>query len=302
MSRVWVTGAAGFSGRHLVRMLRGLESPPRIVGLDVGERPPEGVDVYERLDLTDPAAVRHLAAQTGPTHVVHLAGLVPPATEPEMWRSNVGTTLALLLGLAEARCAARVVSVGSAAEYAPGDGLILESQTPSPSSPYGRTKLAQSTVALSLGARLGLHVCVARTFNLIGPGLPVSLVAGALCRQVADPGTREIRVGNTTSRRDFVDVRDAVRAYWDVARLGAAGEVYNVATERATSVGDLLERLLEAAGRAVPVVSDPALRRRQEADCVVGSAARLRALSGWRPAFTLPDSLAAMLEAARSTT
>lgn len=115
MSRVWVTGAAGFSGRHLVRMLRGLESPPRIVGLDVGERPPEGVDVYERLDLTDPAAVRRLAEQTGPTHVVHLAGQVPPAAEPEMWRSNVGTTLALLLGLAEAGCAARVVSVGSAA-------------------------------------------------------------------------------------------------------------------------------------------------------------------------------------------
>jgi GDP-4-dehydro-6-deoxy-D-mannose reductase len=272
------------------------------VGLDVGGQPPEAVDAYERLDLADPSGIRRLAERTKPTHVIHLAGLMPPAAEPEMWRATVGTTLGLLLGLAQAGCAARLVSVGSAAEYGPGDGPILESQALSPVSPYGRTKLAQTTLALALGARLGLRVCVARPFNLIGPGLPPALVAGALCRQVADPGSREIRIGNTASRRDFVDVRDAVRAYWDIARLGAPGEVYNVATERATAVSSLIEELLELAGRALPVTSDPALLRRQEADCVVGSAAKLRALCGWQPAFTLRDSLSAMLEAARATT
>ena len=165
------------------------------------------------------------------------------------------------------------------------------------------TKLAQSTLAVALGARLGIHVSVARTFNLVGPGLPASLVAGALCKQVADPAAREVRLGNIASRRDFVDVRDAVRAYWAVALAGAAGESYNVASERATSVGELVGLLLELSGRSLPVAaSDPALRRTQDADCVVGSARKLRALCGWRPSFTLRDSLAAMLSAARPAT
>lgn len=303
MTRVWVSGAAGFTGRHLVAHLRALDAPPRIVGLDVAPRPPDGLDAYERIDLGDPAGIRALARLETPTHVIHLAGLMPPAPEPEMWRVNVGTTQALLLGLADAGGGVRLVSVGSAAEYGPSEGPIEESAAPAPVSPYGRTKLAQSTLALALGERLGIHVSVARTFNLVGPGLPASLVAGALCRQVADPTISEVRLGNSSARRDFVDVRDAVRAYWAVALAGAAGEVYNVASERATRVGNLLELLFELAGRSMPVVpSDPALLRLQDADCVVGSAGKLRALCGWAPSFTLRDSLAAMLGAARPAT
>jgi GDP-4-dehydro-6-deoxy-D-mannose reductase len=302
MTRVLVTGVAGFSGRHLVAHLRGLEPRPRILGVDVAGEPPPGVDRFERVDLGEPETIRGLAEQESPTHVIHLAGAMPPAPEPELWRANVGATLGVLLGLAAAGGRARVLSIGSAAEYGQGGGgLIGESQAASPVTAYGRSKLGQTLLALALGERLGLAVCVARTFNLIGPGLPSALVAGALCRQVADPASREVRVGNSGSNRDFVDVRDAVRAYWEIARLGAPGGIYNVATEQATTVRGLLQLLIELSGRPIRVVADPALLRGQDADSVVGSAGKLRALSGWRPEFTLRDSLAAMLEAARPT-
>lgn len=297
---LWITGAAGWSGRHLIRMLADQEDAPRLVGLDVVSEYPPGLDEFRQVDLCDPEQVARCCAEEPPTWVIHLAGAMPPADEDRLWRVNVGCTMGLLLGLARAGAGvAGVVSVGSAAEYEPMSmGILNESHPCGGASPYGRSKFAQTLVALETGRRLGIPVVVARAFNLIGPGMPQTLVAGTLCAQFAQAHDGdEILVGNTDSARDFVDIRDAVAAYWTLTRWGRAGEVYNVSTGTATTVQRLLELFREVAGVRVTWRIDPARLQVVDTAVSVGDCVKIRQETGWQARTPLLETLRDMLAA-----
>lgn len=293
---LWITGVAGFSGRHLVRHLLGDSERPRIVGLDTDAAAPEGVDTYYQLDLCDPEALAAALGRDAPDWVIHLAGVMPPVEESTQWRVNVGATLTLVRQLAVVTGSrTRFLTVGSAAEFLTPVNCPLREDSPTFGlSSYGRTKWAQSTLALAAGKTLGLPVVVARTFNLIGPGLPDTLVARALCRQFLQTGEDELRVGNLSSKRDFVDVRDAVDAYWRLVRDGRSEEIYNVCTGVPVSVADLINTLSEITGRQRRLCVDPALMRREDPPEVYGENAKLTA-TGWQPHHSLRDSLEAMV-------
>jgi GDP-4-dehydro-6-deoxy-D-mannose reductase len=108
---------------------------------------------------------------------------------------------------------------------------------------------------------------------------------------------KQISVGALEPSRDFVDVRDAARAYRMLAEhSGGWGEVYNVASGRPVRIGDLFEAVVAACGVDASPVEDPA-RRRIEVPEQVGDAARLRALTGWSHLVPLETSLADMVAA-----
>jgi GDP-4-dehydro-6-deoxy-D-mannose reductase len=282
-----VTGARGFVGSHLV-----------------GDLSEHGFDVTaagrSSGDVTDPEAMRRLVADVRPTHVFHLAG-VREAPLDELLRVNVGGTVNLLEAIAEEAPAARTVVVGSAAEY--GETArepVDEDQPLQPVTDYGVAKAAQGLAAAAVGRRRGIQVTRVRLFNLLGPGEPPSFVTSAIAARIAaiQAGTARppLRTGDLTTRRDFVDVRDAVRALRLAATDGEAGAVYNVCSGRATRIGELVEQLLALAGLDADVdsVPEPAgINVRGHA----GSAERLRAATGWEPQLSLADSLADVLAA-----
>jgi GDP-4-dehydro-6-deoxy-D-mannose reductase len=189
------------------------------------------------------------------------------------------------------------VSVGSAAEYAPsGREVVSESCAVVGPSAYGRSKWAQGAVALSLGGQLGIEVIVLRTFNLIGPGLSSRFVAGWLCAQFAGADyTGVLKAGNLHSARDFVDVRDAVNAYWLAAREGKAGQAYNVCSGKATTVEELIGLLSEITGLRPRVEVDPERVRGATDVGVWGTFDKLRLATGWYPRIGLRRSLEDML-------
>ena len=297
--RIWITGAAGFSGRHLIQFLRGLREPLHLVGLDVRPEGPAGLDAYHQVDLGDAAKLRELAATQPPDRVIHLAGMLPPAAEPDLWRVNVGGTLNLLHALAETKNSSlRFVTVGSAAEYTQfTSGRIQENHRAGGNSPYGRTKWAQSTLALEFGKEIGIKVMVARTFNLIGPGTPLSLVPGALCAQFMN-SEREVKVGNLKPERDFIDIRDAVAAYWAICEKGTPGNIYNVCTGKTASIKTLVELFRENAPTPKRIQQEGARARKNDFNRVCGDNRKLLALGSW-PRISLKQSVRDMLESAR---
>jgi len=224
--------------------------------------------------------------------VVHLAGLSHVGESwtrmAEYFRVNVLGTENLL-----AAAAGRRVVVASSAEVY---GAVPESEQPiresrelEPRTPYALTKAAAERLALSREA------VVARSFNLVGPGQSARFVLPAFAAQLAAVarGEREavLRVGNLSARRDFVHVDDGVEAYRLLAERGRPGEVYNLASGRAFSIGEALERLMAISGVRARIEVEPALTREVDLPLLAGDAARLRAL-GWEPRRGLDDALA----------
>lgn len=295
---VWITGAAGFSGKHLVTFLRELPGQLRLIGLDLRPTAPDGLDFYAQVDLADAAKLCELADAQPPDYVIHLAGLLPPAAEADLWRVNVAGTLNLLQALKHRGRAVRFVTVGSAAEYSDLSARrIREEHRAGGNTPYGRTKWAQSTLALAFGAQSGMKVMVARTFNLIGPGTPQSLVPGALCAQFSN-GHEVVKVGNLAPERDFIDIRDAVAAYWTICRKGKPGSIYNVCTGKTASIRTLVELFRQYSPTPKNIQHEDSRARKNDLNRVCGDNRKLLAL-GCRARISLKQSVCDMLASAR---
>jgi GDP-4-dehydro-6-deoxy-D-mannose reductase len=303
-SRVLVTGAHGFTGRHLVATLRA-DPHVDVLGTGRSDRPAAGCAAYRPCDFTDDAQVRALVAWAQPDVVYHLAaawGDAPAATLREV---NVAGFERLRLALrphAGGRTV-RMLVVGSAAEigHVPAAALPVNESVPChPTTAYGQSKHALVQTALAEPPDSGLEIVVARPFNLLGAGLSQRLAPAAFAAAVAAVArgeARVIRCGWLDGRRDYLDIADAVQAYRLLAEHGRPGDLVNVCSGRSIRTGDLLDRLLAAAGVAAPVEAPPGPTDHDVLD-MRGSHALLTTLTGWRPLVELDTSLAAMLASA----
>lgn len=297
-ARVLITGSAGFTGRHLVGHLRAHEPDVRLAGFDRRAGAPP---VLERRFVGDAArgnALREAIAAWRPDVVIHLAGSVAPAAKAELWLGNLAAAVNLFQSLHVEGLLCRVLVIGSAAEYGPVPASpIAEDQTCRPLTDYGRAKLAQTLLARASWRELGLPVVVARPFNLVGPGMSASSLLGTVCAQLAqrERGGR-LLLGNLDGSRDFLDVRDAVAAYWELAHAADPGEIYNVCSGVATPLGEAVRLAVTLSGREIAVESSPARVRSGDVEYSCGDPAKIERRTAWRPERDLATSLRDALE------
>jgi len=103
-------------------------------------------------------------------------------------------------------------------------------------------------------------------------------------------------VGNLEAKRDFTDVRDMVQGYYLALERGEAGEVYNLGAERAYSIREVLDVLLDMSEVEIEVVPDPARLRPSDVPVVVSDCSKFRQQTGWRAAISLRESLRDILK------
>ena len=182
--RVLITGAAGFLAAHLADALRAA-GPAEIVGADIRAIPAGRVDAVLAADLLASGETGRVVAECRPTEVFHLMGSVR-GSDDDVMQSNVVSTRMVLDAVRASAPGATVVLVGSAAEYGavPSDEQpVSESWHGSPAFAYGRAK-QQVTVHGQAAAAAGMRVIVARPFNVVGAGVPPTLVVGALVQRL----------------------------------------------------------------------------------------------------------------------
>ena len=121
------------------------------------------------------------------------------------------------------------------------------------------------------------------------------MVCSAFARQLAKIGLGQaapvLEVGNLETSRDFVDIRDAVRAYWLAINRGEAGEVYNVCSGKAILIRDLLDTLRSLVEIDVAVQADTGRFTAWDVPVHYGDATRFRAATQWTPEISLEQSL-----------
>lgn len=292
MTRVLVTGADGFVGRHLVAHLT--DSGDDVRGIDREHDVTNADSMHEIFDEVRPEVTYHLAALT------HVGDSWQNASE--FTRVNVvGTQRVLDASFAVVPDSTTVV-VSSSEVY----GVVREEDQPlresfrvAPANPYSSSKVEAEHVAHEALRTRGQRVIVARPFNHLGPGQASTFVVPALVTRLLDASASrdgEIRVGDLSTRRDFSDVRDVVRAYRLLATLGVTGEIYNVASGHDVAINDIAEQLVHRIAPNVRLVVDPTLLRPIEVPVSRGSFEKLHLATGWSPLIPLHVSLSDVID------
>ncbi len=300
MPIVLVTGANGFVGPHLVRALTA--SGARVQGAGIGN-PPAGTQLagWHSLDLLDPPTVEAAVAAARPDAIVHLAGQSSAALsfqDPEgTFRTNAAGTWHLTEAMRRVVPGARMLLVSSSEVYGSGAAgtRVREDAPHSPVSPYGLSKAAAETLALSHARVHGLDVVVARAFGHTGPGQTPRFVIPGWCEQIAriEAGQTEpvLRVGNLEVTRDLIDVRDVVRAYVALLDRGWRLAAYNVCRGEGVRLAEVLGLLVARARLPVRIESDPTRMRPVDLSWLVGDPSAIMDATGWSAAIPLESTL-----------
>ncbi|WP_300612511.1 NAD(P)-dependent oxidoreductase [Trebonia sp.] len=285
--RILIIGASSFLGGHVRREAA---SAGHTV-LTAGRSALPGQHL--RLDLVaDPVAqVASLVASAAPEVVVNCAGATSGSADA-LAAANITAVHTLVTALLQsrARVPARLVHVGSAAEYgAAEDGVpVAETAVPRPAGLYGVTKLG-GTRLVELARTAGLDAVVLRVFNVVGAGAPEDSLPGhaaaQLRRLLAAANGTSLRLGPLHSVRDFVDARDVA----DAALAAAAAPslphaVVNVGSGTGVPARVLVQELLAASGCDVQVREDaPGSARTAGLDWQQADITRAAEDLGWRP-------------------
>jgi GDP-4-dehydro-6-deoxy-D-mannose reductase len=306
--RALVTGAEGFIGSHLVDFLgaRGWF----VVGSYLVESrngfPARSNVQFVQCDLRNGQRLSHLLREYQPTHIFHLGAQSLPtlswADPVRTFESNIMGSLYLFEAVRQMGKRTVVVSACSSAEYGhvPESAIpVKENQPLHPLHPYGISKVCLDLLARQYFVDYGIPAVNLRLFNTTGPGktddAPSDFVR-QLVRIKKGEQALVIEVGNLKPRRAFLDVRDTVRSFYLAALKGKRGQSYNICAASTHEIGTMLRTAIRLAGVKAEIRPVPHLMRPSDEKIIFGSAAKFCRDTGWKPLFSIDETLKSMLE------
>ena len=258
---------------------------------------------FAEADLTHREKIFSIIKKFKPDQVYHLAAQSSVSyswEDPvETFRINVFGGINILEGLKIFCPECRILMACTAEEYGEADSPdkpVDEQFRIFPQNPYAISKSALDFLSSVYYGAYKLPVFTSRAFNHIGPGQSERFVCSDFARQIAliESGKQEpeIWVGNIQSERDFLDVRDAVKAYYFIINKGTAGQVYNVCSGRKLKISDLLDMLISFSKRSdIKVKIDPKKLRAIDVKSMYGDNSKLKNHTGWVPGYSIEMSL-----------
>lgn len=302
---VMVTGADGFIGSHLTEEL--VKKGERVKAfcfynsfgswgwLDSLEPAVKNeIEVFMG-DIRDPNGVR--TAMEGQDIVYHLAALIAIPFSYHSPDSYVDTNIKGTLNLLNAARQVgtkRLLITSTSEVYGTAQYVPIDEHHPyQGQSPYSATKIGADRLAESFYRSFDLPVTIVRPFNTYGPRQSARAVIPTIITQLLT-GKTEIKLGSLTPTRDFNYVKDTAAGFMALAECEAAiGQEVNIATGVEHSIGDLAAELIAQINPAAKIVCDEDRLRpeKSEVNRLLGSADKLKALTGWAPAYTFRQGL-----------
>lgn len=315
--KVLITGITGFVGSHLADYI--LENHPsvRIIGLVRWRSPKDNIfHILNKIslvygDLQDSFSLKTILAREKPDTIFHLAAqsfvdfsfLSPIAT----LETNIIGTCNILGVIKELKVKEKydpTIHICSSSEVygqVKQDEIPIKEEAPlRPASPYAVSKVGEDMLALQYYLSWKIKTIRTRMFTHEGPRRGEVFAPSNFAKQIAaiEAGIQKpvVKVGNLESIRTFMDVRDAVRAYWLLVERCQSGEVYNIGGEETMSVGEMLKKLLKLSSRKdIKVKVDPTRLRPSDVTLQIPSVEKFRKATGWKVEVNFEETLSNML-------
>ena len=312
MVKALITGITGFVGSHLAEYL--LEKDVEVYGIQRWRSRTENIDHLKgkiktlEADVRDAHSVEKFVHDVRPDYIFHLAAqsFVPMSWKApgETIETNVLSTVHILESVRKNKLDTVVHIAGSSEEY----GMVKENEVPinesnrlRPMSPYAVSKVAQDMLSYQYNKSYGIKTVLTRAFNHTGPRRGDVFVTSNFSKQIAEieAGKRDpvMKVGNLEAIRDFTDVRDVVRAYWQAVTRAEHGKTYNICSGKGVKIKDMLDMLLGmSTTKDIEVRQDPERMRPSDVPVLIGDCSRFTEKTGWKPEIPFEQTMKDLLE------
>jgi len=313
--RVLITGIEGSGGSYLAEYITQNHPEVGVHGIARWHSTTQNnlvnvsnVVVHE-CDLLDFGSILNVLRKVEPDVIFHLAAhanvrtsFITPQT---VLANNILGTCNLFEAIRSAQIDPYIQLCSTSEVY----GQVLKEEVPiketaplRPVSPYAVSKVAQDLLGGSYFASYGMKIIRTRMFAYLNPRR-ADLFATSFARQIVliERGKQgELWHGNLDSTRTLLDVRDAMRAYWEATLYCQPGEIYNIGGTTVMKVGEFLNRLSELS--IVPILArvDPALLRPADVTLQIPNTDKFTKTTGWQPTHSFEDSLDFLLTYWRS--
>lgn len=308
-----ITGISGFVAGHYLEYLFGKNPEALIIGIDrhnpdftfLKDCFQKKIEFYQG-SILEKNWVFSLIEKHRPDYIINLASYSSVASSwlnpVDCFVNNTNLFLNLVEAVRIAGIKTKILSVGSSEEYGiinPDNLPLTEESLLNPISPYAVARVAQEQLSKVYSAGYQIQIICTRSFNHIGPRQRDQFVASSFAKQVIEGKKgkcNKIVCGNLAVVRDFIDVRDVVRAYDLLLDKGKSGEIYNVCSGEGHELSEILKMLQEKANTNIPIEVDPKLLRPIDNTIIVGSWQKLKKDTGFQRKYSLPQSLTDLLE------
>lgn len=298
--KVIVTGANGFTGKYLMQELA--EHDFHAVGTWYRNLP-KNMDEYEwyQIDLSKYSECIELIDKIKPDVIIHLAAqnsVVQGKQNPRKTiYNNVLSVINLLEAVRQNTQNIKCILAGSAGVYgaAKFNEKIMEDMPVTPGNMYSLTKFFQEKVAERYHIDYGMNIICTRPFNYSGYLQEENCFIPNLCRQVSMIVGRKqepkLKLGNLNVSRDFLDVRDVVRAYRLLVDVNVPYGIYNISSGNAIRLIDIVNYLDHQIGMDIEILTDESLLRKDEISYLCGDNSKLIKATGWEVRYSVFDTV-----------
>ncbi len=315
MNTCLITGVTGSGGSYLAEYI--LENHPEIevhgikrwhstTNLCNIEKIKDKIHLHEG-DLLDAISIVRILKEVMPYKIFHLASLANVRTcfdtPSAVMKNNIEGTQNLLDAV-RLICPETIIQICSTSEVYgnPMTTPIKETHPLKPVNPYAVSKLTQEALAYAYYKSWNLRVVLTRMFAYINPRR-ADLFATAFAHQVAriEMGKQKtLKHGNLNSVRTLIDVRDAMETYWIASEKCEHGTPYNIGGQDTLTVGQFLFKLKTKAKCSIQSYCDPSLLRPVDVTCQIPDTSKFDTLTGWKPKYTLDQSIDFLMEHCRN--
>ena len=297
MKKILITGGNGYVGKELINTI---QNTYKVHVADknlnrIKNKKYKKIKLH-KINLTKNKETKLLINKINPDIIINLAAthFIPECEKyPDLCFANNVLTVINLMKNIDKKC--KFIHISSASVYKHSKSSLKENTSPiKPSDIYGISKLQSEQVVNHYGNKKNIDYLIVRLFNVIGPGETNPHFVPEIISQLKK-NKNKIKLGNTKTKRDFIDVRDVANALSKLCKkkfsLLNDNRVLNLGSGNTVSLKKILTIMKKFTDSNFKIITDKNKLRINDNPIILSSTKKIRKFIDWNVKYDLKTSL-----------